>query len=400
VRFNSLAWRFIGVLLAVMLITAAIPAFLVLRSAEEQLRNPNQQQLEVRQAIRQIALLCQRPDQYPELPCLVLQKNLPLKDLLANDFTAKDIPDPFNQRQWVEPALRLGVGIAVLLAVSIALFFTWRITIPVRAVSRAAQKIAQGDLSARAILSRPASANGDELSSLAFAFNYMAAQLEQNQSERKQLIADIAHELRTPITVMQFRLDALEDGIYPLNLEEVQNLSQQNKFLARLVEDLRILTLADTKRLPLERVETDLKALIEAVARQFKPRLGTKKLLLELVPIGIHADPDRMRQVLSNLIENAQKYARETIVVRLESRDQNAVLTVQDDGQGIPESDLNRIFDRFYRVDESRTRATGGSGLGLAIVKAIVLAHDYQIRALNAPNGGAVFEIQLTKPLH
>jgi two-component system sensor histidine kinase BaeS len=304
------------------------------------------------------------------------------------------IPNPFVEFDWVVPALRLGVFISVMLTIGIALWFAWYVTSPVRAVATAAQKIAAGDVSTRVMLKKSPSASGDELSSLAFQFNLMAAQLEQNQLERKQLIADIAHELRTPITVMQFRLDALEDGIYPLNLDEVLNLSQQNKFLARLVEDLRILTLADTNRLPLEKVETDLKVLIEDLAKQFKPRLGTKKLLLELIPVTIHADSDRIRQVLSNLIENAQKYASQNIIVRLEYQKNKLFLQIADDGLGIPEADLDRIFDRFYRVDESRTRATGGSGLGLAIVKAIVLAHDFQIRALNAPSGGAVFEIQ------
>jgi two-component system, OmpR family, sensor histidine kinase BaeS len=395
VKWNSLAVQMLLGLLLIMLVNAVIPVVSVLRATEDQLRNPSAEQREVFQAIMQVSALCKNPLQHPEIPCATLIKNLPqLENKPGFGFVPNQIPNPFNQLEWVAPALQLGTGIALIISITIALLFAWYITIPVRAVAMAAQQIALGQLKARAVLPKPTWVSGHELTSLANHFNQMAGQLEQNQLERKQLIADIAHELRTPITVMQFRLDALEDGIYPLSLEEVQNLSQQNKFLARLVEDLRTLTLADTKRLPLERVEIDLKALVEAVATQFKPRLGTKKLLLELNPALIEADPDRLRQVLSNLIENAQKYARETIVVRLESRDQNAVLTVQDDGQGIPESDLNRIFDRFYRVDESRTRATGGSGLGLAIVKAIVLAHDYQIRAFNAPNSGAVFEIR------
>jgi two-component system, OmpR family, sensor histidine kinase BaeS len=192
---------------------------------------------------------------------------------------------------------------------------------------------------------------------------------------------------------MQFRLDALEDGVYELSFEEIKTLSQQNQFLARLVEDLRILTLADSQQLQLERQNVALDELVRSVADQFKPRLGNKDLHLELSPCQIHADPDRIRQVLSNLLENAQKYAKQNIVVRLDERH----LSISDDGAGIPPADLARVFDRFYRVDESRTRATGGSGLGLAIVKAIVTAHGASIHASNQPSGGAVMVIELPR---
>ncbi len=396
-KLNSLAVQMLLGLLLIMLINAVIPAVLVLRATEDQLRNPNSKQRELFAAIVQMSEICKNPKKYPEIPCAALKENMP--PLQKGDmfgFKGNQIPNPFNQLEWVAPALQLGTGIAVVLSIAIALLFAWYITTPVRAVANAAEEIALGNFSARAHLRGRQSKQGDELSSLAFSFNQMAAQLEQNQLERKQLIADIAHELRTPITVMQFRLDALEDGVNELSIAEIQNLSSQNKFLARLVEDLRILTLADTQRLPLERVQTDLKSLVEAVAMQFKPRLGNKALVLELLPATVFADPDRMRQVLSNLIENAGKYAKKEIWVHLATQDNLVILTVADDGVGIPSADLQRIFDRFYRVDESRARATGGSGLGLAIVKAILEAHNFQIRAFNAPSGGAVFEIRFT----
>jgi two-component system, OmpR family, sensor histidine kinase BaeS len=390
VKFGSLGLRLILVLLLVMLITALVPAFMVLRTAENQLQNPQVRQLF--EGIIKIRDLCQNPSVYPEIPCQSLKSNLDqFPNTIVEGISFRGLPDPFNQNKWIQPTIAFGVSVALLIAMGIGLLFTYFITKPVQAVSAAAQKIASGDLTARVQMPVSLMVSGDELANLGNRFNQMAQRLETNQLERKQLIADIAHELRTPITVMQFRLDALEDGVYDITPEEIKTLSQQNQFLARLVEDLRLLTLADSQQLPLERKSFALDALVRSVAEQFKPRLGSKNLHLELAPCQIHADPDRIRQVLSNLLENAQKYAQEHIVVVLS----DGQLSVKDDGAGIPESDLERVFDRFYRVDESRARATGGSGLGLAIVKAILEAHGANILASNHPNGGAVLTIHL-----
>jgi two-component system, OmpR family, sensor histidine kinase BaeS len=394
VKFGSLGLRLIVMLALVMLITALVPAAMVLRTAEEQVRNPSTETRQFLEGIIQIRNLCKNPSAYPEIPCQSLQSNLEqFPDSFENGIPFRRLPDPLNQNTWIQPTIALGVGVALLISVGIGLVFTYFVTQPVQAVSAAAQKIALGDLTARVQLPVLPVVSGDEIASLALRFNQMASQLETNQTERKQLIADIAHELRTPITVMQFRLDALEDGVYELSFEEIKTLSQQNQFLARLVEDLRILTLADSQQLQLERQNVALDELVRSVADQFKPRLGNKDLHLELSPCQIHADPDRIRQVLSNLLENAQKYAKQNIVVRLDERH----LSISDDGAGIPQADLARVFDRFYRVDESRTRATGGSGLGLAIVKAIVTAHGASIHASNQPSGGAVMVIELPR---
>jgi two-component system, OmpR family, sensor histidine kinase BaeS len=391
VKFGSLGVRLILMLALVMFVTAFIPAFFVLRGANDQVQNPNTETRQFLEAILKIRNLCQTPSAYPEIPCQSLQTNLEqFPSALTDSFNLRALPNPLNQNNWIQPTIAIGVSAALLISIGIGLVFTYWITKPVQAVSEAAQKIAAGDLTARVRVSVASMVGGDELSSLGQRFNQMAQQLETNQFERKQLIADIAHELRTPITVMQFRLDALEDGVYDLNHEEIKTLSQQNQFLARLVEDLRLLTLADSQQLPLERQTFALDELVLSVAEQFKPRLSGKHLHLELAPCHIYADPDRIRQVLSNLLENAQKYAKNNIWVRLSG----LKLSVSDDGNGIPELDLERVFDRFYRVDESRTRATGGSGLGLAIVKAMLEAHGASIRANNQPNGGAVMTIR------
>ncbi len=390
-KWGSLGVRLVGVMLLVMLTTTIVPALMLLRTADEQLRNPSTETRQTLEAILKIRTLCEQPEKHPEIPCASLKSNLAkLPERLNAGFQIDKLPDPFNQQTWIRPALVLGSGLALFIAISISLFFTYFVTQPIQAVGMAAQKIALGDLTARVKPPLAPIVSGDELSVLARQFNQMASQLETNQTERKQLIADIAHELRTPITVMQFRLDALEDGIYELSTDEIKTLSQQNQFLARLVEDLRLLTLADSKQLTLERQDLALDDLVRSVADQFKPRLGSKELHLELAPCQIHADPDRIRQVLTNLLENAQKYAQQKIEVRLIGRQ----LSITDDGAGIPESDLDRVFDRFYRVDESRTRATGGSGLGLAIAKAIIKAHGASIRASNQPSGGAIMTLR------
>jgi two-component system, OmpR family, sensor histidine kinase BaeS len=390
VKFGSLGLRLIAIMALVMLITALVPAVMVLRAADEQLRNPSTETRQFIEAILKIRTLCRTPSAYPEIPCEMLRSNLEqFPESLDNGIPFRRMPDPFNQNTWIQPTIVFGVGVALLISVGIGLVFTYFVTKPVQAVSAAAQQIASGDFTVRVKMPVSPLVSGDELSSLALRFNQMAAQLETNQAERKQLIADIAHELRTPITVMQFRLDALEDGVYDLTAEEIKTLSQQNQFLARLVEDLRLLTLADSHQLPLKQEIFYLDELVRSVAEQFKPRLGSKNLHLELSPCQVHADPDRIRQVLTNLLENAQKYAQTKITVRLSGLQ----LSVADDGVGIPEADLERVFDRFYRVDESRTRATGGSGLGLAIIKAILTAHGANIRASNQATGGAVMTI-------
>ncbi len=303
----------------------------------------------------------------------------------------------FDPRPWILPTLLLSTGLAAVLALATALLIGRRVAQPIQAVSRAAQAVASGQLSARVGVRQRAN-SADETAQLALSFNRMAQSLEKNELERRQLIADIAHELRTPLAVMISRLEALEDGVFALDQSEVTRLQVQTRFLARLVEDLRVLSLAEAGRLSLEAHRVDLRLLTLEIASGFQARATQidKRIRVTTQAAFVNADPDRLRQVLTNLLENALKYASSEVKVTL-SLDSSgqARVVIADDGDGLPPADLPRVFDRFYRSDESRRRSSGGSGLGLSIVKAIVELHGGRVTARNSAPRGAEFTVVL-----
>lgn len=287
--------------------------------------------------------------------------------------------------------------VATLLGVLVALVFARRIARPIEAISAAASSLAQGNLAVRI----PALRGEDEVARLARNFNHMAEALERLEAERRAMIADIAHELRTPLTVMQGRLEAIQDGVMPLEMGEIGRLHQQTQLLSRLVEDLRTLSLADAGRLNLALQPLNLVELTSRMAATFRAVLEVKQIGLELRlperPIWVRADPDRLAQVIGNLISNALAYTPPGGKMALEvaAEATHAYLRVLDSGPGIPEAALNKVFDRFYRAEASRSRATGGSGLGLSIVKVLVELHGGTVAAYNQPQGGALFEVCL-----
>ncbi|WP_019585411.1 sensor histidine kinase [Deinococcus apachensis] len=293
----------------------------------------------------------------------------------------------------VQTSLIQGGLVAAAVAASLSLLLARRVARPISAVSQAAARLADGDLTSRAPVLR-----GDrEVADLARTFNEMAASLQALEHERQQAVADIAHELRTPIAIMQARLDALEDGVYPLDREQIGLLSGQTQLLTRLVGDLRTLTLADAGRLGLHLEEVDLAEVAGQVVRDLGDRAGRRGVRLTLTadPTPLTADGDRVRQVTANLIENALRHAHSQVTVRVETAPDAVRLHVDDDGPGIPEDLRETVFTRFTRLDESRTRDTGGSGLGLAIVRALAGAHGGQACADASPLGGARFTVTL-----
>lgn len=279
-----------------------------------------------------------------------------------------------------------------LLAVALALWLARRIARPLEHISQAAGRIAAGDLSARA---PTRSGSQDEVSQLSANFNAMAESLARHDVERRAMVASIAHELRTPLAVMQGRLEAIEDGVMPLNLAEIHHLHEQTALLARLVEDLRTLSLADAGKLSLKCKPTDLGALAAQVHQSFRQRAEGAGVRLELTlpetPLWCRVDPDRIAQVLANLLDNALQHTPKGGWVRLElaARHNGVQLRVRDSGPGLPAGDPARLFDRFYRAGE------GGSGLGLAIVKVLVELHGGSVRAADQAEGGAVFTLEL-----
>lgn len=311
---------------------------------------------------------------------------------------------PRLRRPSLEARLQQNLLIAGLIAtglgVLVALVFARRMARPIEAISAAASSLAQGKLSVRI----PAPRGEDEIARLARNFNRMAEALEKLEAERRAMIADIAHELRTPLTVMQGRLEAIQDGVVPLEMGEIDRLHQQARLLSRLVEDLRTLSLADAGRLNLALQPLNLAELARRMAAAFGAALETKQVALELRlpegPVPVRADPDRLAQVIGNLLTNALEHtpAGGRIALEVAKDTTHAHLRVLDSGPGIPAEALNKVFDRFYRAEASRSRATGGSGLGLSIVKALVELHKGTVAAHNRPEGGALFEVRL--PLH
>lgn len=293
------------------------------------------------------------------------------------------------------------ITLLVIASAGTAYYLARRITKPITAVAGAAARIADGDLSARAALPTHARNSQDETAVLAHNFNRMATALETLESERQAMIADIAHELRTPLTIVQGQLDAMQDGIVPFSHDELAKLDMQTELLGRLIDDLRTLSLADARRLTLERVPTDLVYLARRVTDSFRDKAQTHGLTLTFrspsAQAPLEADPDRLAQVLTNLLENAVRYtpAGGWVGVSLRTLPGAIELSVEDSGPGLPPEALRHVFDRFYRADSSRRRAGGGSGLGLSIVRTLVELHGGYVEVRNRSEGGAAFHVTL-----
>jgi len=280
--------------------------------------------------------------------------------------------------------------IALLVALGVGGALAWRMTRPVSELTRATRRYAEGDRDARALVR-----GRDELAELARAFNELAARLQTEEELDRRRVADIAHELRTPLAVLKGELEALADGMLDPDPETLERLVEEVDHLALLVGDLRLLSLAESGELRLEPVPHDLAGLLAKSAEAFAAAAEARGVALELdlAPAPARIDPARLRQVVFNLIDNALRHARARIRIRCGIEGDRACFEVSDDGPGIPAEDLPRVFDRFYRADAARSRHAGSSGLGLAIVRAIAEAHGGEVTAAGRAGGGAVFKV-------
>ena len=274
------------------------------------------------------------------------------------------------------------------------------ITVPLRRLSIAAEAIEQGKFEQRVPVS-----SKDEVGHLAKIFNRMATTLESNMKLRRQLLANIAHELRTPIAIIKGHLEGMLDDVIDMNKEEVASLHEESIRLNRLITDLKDLSLAEVGQLSLDRQRTNINHLIRRTIQLMKTTIDEKKMnvackLNEKIP-EIHVDPDRISQVFSNIFVNALRYTPDTgnVLVTTELKKNQGQewvkITVSDNGPGIEPDDIPYIFDHFYRGEKSRDRKSGGSGLGLAIVKQLVEFHGGKVMVDSGQGTGTSFCIYL-----
>jgi two-component system OmpR family sensor kinase/two-component system sensor histidine kinase BaeS len=310
-----------------------------------------------------------------------------------------------TDRPWLE-AFAVGVGLIVpvivvsvplgALTVVIGFLLARRFVDPLSDVIAAAQAVAGGDLTTRVPVEGP----GD-LRSLSDSFNRMTDALERSDRERRAALTDIAHELRTPLTVMRGRLEGFVDGVYPLDQAHLAPVLEETYQLERLVEDLRTLTLAEARQLHFDRRPTDLGELARRAVGVFDAEARERALTLTVVVApglpAVTADPQRISQVIGNLLGNALRYVPEgsRVTVSVARTPGGVELAVSDTGPGVPEADLPHLFDRFWRGEKSRARASGGAGLGLAIAKQLIEAQGGTLTARNRPEGGLVVSFVL-----
>jgi two-component system sensor histidine kinase BaeS len=296
-------------------------------------------------------------------------------------------------------SLAIGVAAAVVAALAISWLVSRRVARPVRTLAGAAQGIARGAYSERV-----PEAGEDELGALSRAFNEMAGSLESAEMRRRELLADVAHELRTPLATIKGYVDALAEGVVAPDDRIWSILRSENERLSRLVDDLQQVSAAEERRLQLRVEPLDPAMLLRAAAGAAAPAFEAKGVRLETHAHGdlprLAGDPDRLQEVLANLLANALRHtpAGGTVGVSAAAAADTVELVVEDSGEGIGAEHLERIFERFYRVDPARARASGGSGIGLAIARAIVEAHGGRIRAQSEGLGrGARFVVALPR---
>ena len=295
-------------------------------------------------------------------------------------------------------ALAICGTVALTAGVAAALWFARRISEPLHRVAATARRVAGGDLGARVV--QPEFGGGaGETHQLIADFNLMADEMQRAERDMRESVAAIAHELRTPLTVLRGRLQGMSDGVFVPDSKGLAGLILQVDSLTQIVEDLRTLSLAMAGRLLLQPANLDLAQEIEAAVDALAPDFTAAGLTIErdLRPAPVRADPARLRQVLLVMLENARRYALAGGVARVETRRGEGMvyLRVLDRGPGLRMGDEERVFERFWRADESRSRDAGGTGLGLAVVKAIAEAHGGSAIAFARPGGGACFEIRL-----
>jgi signal transduction histidine kinase len=286
--------------------------------------------------------------------------------------------------------------VAIIIALVLTFVMSRRVTSPIYALAKAARRLGRGDFSQRVRVQ-----GEGEVAALAQAFNSMAADLEYAEQLRRNMVADVAHELRTPLSNIQGYLEAIQDGLVEPDGAAIRSLNEEASLLSRLVDELQELSLAEAGELKLVYQAEDVANLVKQAIAPWQPQMAAKEVSLSLDLPGdlplVNIDWQRINEVLHVLLENAVAHTPKggIISVAARARAKWVEISVSDTGEGIPAEDLPHIFERFYRVDKSRTRATGGSGLGLTIARRLVEAHGGTVTAQSKLGKGSRFSFTI-----
>lgn len=294
-------------------------------------------------------------------------------------------------------SLILGILISSCLAFFLSLVFSSRITRPIASLNNAAKRVAQGDFEVSV------SPEGDEeLRSLSISFNAMIGELNNLENAKKQIIADAAHELRTPVTLIQGTLEGMLDGVFPVDTNVLSSVYEETLRLSSLIDKLRKLEIIESGKLELTLSSVNVSEMIRHALTVFRSLAQEKNIDLWMEPIDssltVEADSFWLSEAIYNLLSNAVKYTPNGGKVRVHAHrvDSTSIrIQVDDSGPGIPSLEREQIFERFYRIDKSRSSSSGGRGLGLAITKQIISAHGGTIRVETSNLGGASFIVEL-----
>jgi len=299
-----------------------------------------------------------------------------------------------NRTSW------LIVGLTMLLAALVTWLMSRGLLAPVKRLVDGTHHLAAGDFT-----SRVQTASNDELGRLAQDFNRLASTLEKNERMRRAFMADISHELRTPLAILRGELEAIQDGVRKLTPESIISLQGEVAILTKLVDDVHQLSLSDEGALAYRKSDIDLVQVLEMVAANFRPRFTQQQIALTLTlpeKAPQFGDPDRLGQLFTNLMENSLRYtdAGGSLQIQLIVVTSGNQIHFDDSAPGVNDDQLQQIFERFYRTEGSRNRASGGSGLGLAICQNIVAAHDGTLTAQHSSAGGLRITVNLPYTSH
>lgn len=300
-------------------------------------------------------------------------------------------------QEAIQMAIVIAMGAAGVAAIAVSIAMSTRLSQPIGRLADASRRIASGRYAERVPV-----ASDDEIGELAESFNTMAASLEATEHRRLQLVGDVAHELRTPLATLDGYLEGLEDGVVPPGQATWTLLRGETSRLSRLVNDLQELWRAEARQLPLSLTAVDVAAQVRAAVERFAAQAAERRIGLRIDvgprPLTARADAERLGQILDNFLANAIRYspAGSAVTVAAGIDGDTVAITVRDQGPGLTDEQVEHVFERFYRVDPSRSRALGGSGIGLAIARALAEAIGGQVAAESeGPGRGATFRLVL-----